>query len=110
MRWINLAAVTVLLSVVGIGCGGKSTGKAQTVEEGLEQLRPLLAKASPEVQSNLYSGVAYSIRYGNYLDALAAMDRIVNDPSLKEPQKKKANEVIELLKAKLQTQENAPKP
>jgi len=80
------------------------------VEAGSEQLRAALLNASPEVQSNLYNGVAYNIRYGNYENALMSLDRIANGPSLNDRQKKLVNDVIELLKSKIQSQDNAPKP
>jgi len=66
--------------------------------------------ASPQVQSNLYNGVSYGVRYGNFPQALEAMDAIVADPSLKPEQKKVADNVIELLKAAAQNQQNAPAP
>jgi hypothetical protein len=92
------------------GCKGKApSGKPQTLEEGVSQLRAALLNANPDVQSNLYSGVAYSIRYENYLGALVALDRIASDSSLNGQQKKLVNEVAELIKLKIQNQENAPK-
>jgi hypothetical protein len=68
-------------------------------------LRTVLASASPQVQSNLYSGVVYAMRYGKYMDALVSLDQIANDPSLKEPQKKAVNDEIQLVK---QAMANAP--
>ena len=84
--------------------------KPQTVEEGLAQLRALLVDASPEVQSNLYNGVSYGIRYANYPQALAAMDSILADPGLNAQQKQAANDVTDLLKTAAQNQLNAPSP
>jgi hypothetical protein len=76
----------------------------------MAQLRSALVNASPEVQSNLYSGVSYGIRYGNYAQALESMDRILADPGLNAQQKKVANDVTDLLKTAAQTQQNAPAP
>jgi len=104
--------VLILISLAcGTGCKkGGSNQKPQTVEEGIAQLRAAMIDASPQVQSNLYNGVSYGVRYGNYTQALEAMDAIAADPSLKPEQKKVADNVIELLKAAAQNQQNAPAP
>jgi hypothetical protein len=73
-------------------------------------LRAALVKASPDVQRGFYNGVDYSIRYGNYMDALMALDRITSDPGLNDQQKKLLAHVAELLKAKIQNPQNAAKP
>lgn len=69
-------------------------------------MRVALAKANPEVQSNLYSGLSYNCRYGNYEQALMALDRIINDPSLTERQKKVADGVLDVLKQTIQRQQS----
>jgi hypothetical protein len=101
-----------LFAFSGVGCKGKKavSQQPQTLEDGVEQLRTALASASPDVQSNLYSGVSYSIRYGSYDKALVSLDRIASDPGLNDGQKRLVNDVIELVKARIQNQGNAPKP
>ena len=106
--------VTVLIFVL-LACGASckknaSSQKPQTLEEGIAQLRAALVDAPPQVQSNLYSGVSYGVRYGNYAQALGAMDAIVGDPSLNAQQKKIANDVTDLLKTAAQNQQTAPTP
>lgn len=105
--WILSILTAVLFAAVAVGCKKQgSSQRPQTLEEGVEQLRAALINANAEVQSNLYSGVSYSIRYGSYEQALMAMDRILNDPSLTEPQKKVANGVLDLLKQRIQNQQS----
>lgn len=100
-----------LLAFNGAGCNNQAASeRPQTLEDGVAQLRKALINASPEVQSNLYSGVAYGIRYGNFIGAAGALDQIGSNPSLNDQQKKAVNEVIELLKQAIQNQQNAPKP
>ncbi len=51
-----------------------------------------------EVQSQI-TQVAFGMRYGDYVKALMALDKLVNDPSVNDAQKKVVNEVIEQVKA-----------
>lgn len=88
-------------------CSKGPSGQPKTLEDGLAQLRESLVNANAQVQSNLYSGVSYGIRYGNYTQALGAMDQIANDPSLDGKQKQLANQVLELLKQKAQSEGGA---
>lgn len=109
--WILSVLLGSLLAFSGAGCKDKAASeKPQTVEQGVAQLRAVLATASPEVNSNLYSGVAYGVRYGNFVGALMALDKIASDPSLNERQKKTVNDVIDLLKQAIQNQQNPPQP
>jgi hypothetical protein len=108
---IVLVLIGCLLAFTGAGCKRKTASeRPQTLEQGVEQLRAALVTASPAVQSNLYNGVSYGIRYGKYSDSLAALDRIASDPGLNDTQKKSVSAVIELLKQTMQNQQNAPKP
>jgi hypothetical protein len=111
MRDRLVAVLILILLTCGSGCKKDTiTQKPQTLEEGVAQLRTLLADANPEVQSNLYNGVSYGVRYGNYPQALESMDRILGDSSLNAQQKKAANDVVDLLKTAAQNQQNAPNP
>ena len=74
-------------------CSKGAAHKPQTLQEGIDQLRVALDKASDEVKSNLYSGVSYNLRYDRYEEAMMAMERILNDPSLNASQKELANNV-----------------
>jgi len=110
-KTVRVAVLICGLLICGSGCKkAVTTQKPQSLQEGVEQLRAALVNASPQVQSNLYSGVSYGIRYGNYTQALEAMDRILADPGLNAQQKQLANDVTDLLKAAAQNQQNAPAP
>ena len=92
-----------LLAFNGAGCKKQESQQApEALGTAFLKLRASLLKASPEVQSNLYNGVDYNLRYDNYLKALMFLDRIATDPSLNEQQKKDVNQVIELVKVKVQ--------
>lgn len=105
---------TVLIAsflAFGVTACKKSTTfqKPQTIDQGVAQLREALANnTSVSVQSNLYSGVAYGIRYGRYADVLEALDRMSSDPSLTAQQKQLVNDVMDLTKAALQNDQNKP--
>ena len=109
--WL-LSVVTIIFLAFGSeGCKKNgASGQPKTVEEGLMQLRAALVTASPEVQSNLYNGVSYGIRYGNFVDALGALDQIASNPTLTGDQKKLVNNVADLLKQSIQNQPNAAQP
>jgi hypothetical protein len=108
--WILSILLVSLLALSGAGCKKKAeSSRPQTLDEGVIQLRTVLVTAGPEVQSNLYSGVIYGIRYGNFMDALGALDQIASNPSLTDPQKKTVSNVIDLLKQAIQNPQNAPK-
>ncbi len=108
---IGTILIGSLLLFAGAGCKkGASSEKPQTAQEGVQQLRQVLINANADVQSNLYSGVIYAMRYGRSMDALMALDRIVTDPSLNDQQRKAVSNVIDLVKQEVQGQEGAPKP
>jgi hypothetical protein len=49
------------------------------------------------VQSDV-TQVGFGLRYGQYMNSLAALDKLVNNPSTTEEQKKVVNELIEEVK------------
>jgi len=110
MPWVISVLIFSLLVFGTAGCTKQAAGKPQTLEEAIVQLRAALVKASPDVQRGFYNGVDYGIHYGNYADALMALDRIRNDPSLNDQQKKLIEQVSGLLLAKIQNPQNAAKP
>lgn len=108
--WILPILTGGLLALSGLGCGkGGAFRQPQTIEDGVAQARTALATASPAVRSNLYTGVSFSIRYGRYPEALAALDQIAGDPSLNERQKKVVNDLAALIKQAIQNQQTPPR-
>ena len=80
----------------------KKTAQPKTPEEGLTALRQSLSTAPQEVRIILYDSVEDGIRYGKTQQAIAGLEKLAADPSLKEDQKKLANEVANMLRAKAQ--------
>lgn len=76
----------------------------------MAQLQAALTDANAESQSNFYNSVSTGIRYGNYVQALEAMDRIGSDPSLNAQQKKIASDLTDLLKTAAQNQQTNSAP
>ncbi len=90
--------------LVFVGCKQKEPPlPAQIVT--MQQMQQAFANASPELQSSA-NKVASGIRYGQYANALAELDKMVNDPSLTPDQKKTADAMLEQVKAIMAT--NAP--
>ena len=109
--WALSVLAAALMVFTGTSCKKSAPAQQpQTLEEGVAQLRAALATSSAEVRSNLYSGVDYGVRYGNYVGAMMALDQIASDPSLSETQKKLANDVLALFKQRIQSQTNAAPP
>jgi len=107
--WLLSIATCGLLALSSAACNKQpASAPPKTVQEGVAQLQEALIKASPEVQSNLQSHVARGIRYGQYPEALAALDAIAGDPSLNDGQKKLVSQVTELVKQEAQKQQDAP--
>src|SRR5271170_6808883 len=88
-----------LLVFGGVGCHKNVTaGQPQTLQEGVARLQAALASANPEVQSILYHGVFYSIRYGDYAHASLALQQIAGDSSLNNQQELAVSNLTDLLK------------
>jgi hypothetical protein len=97
--WVFSALAAGVLAVSGLGCKKQaSSAQPGTLEDGVAQLRAALVNSSPQVQSNLYNGVVYNIRYEKYVNVLMALDSIASDPSLTDPQKKAVSNLIEQVK------------
>ncbi|HWX20612.1 MAG TPA: hypothetical protein VN578_12000 [Candidatus Binatia bacterium] len=111
LTWVLGLLTAGVLALSGAGCKKQAASQnPQTLQDGVAQLSASLATASPEVRSNLYSGVAFGIRYGKYVDAMMALDQIASNPSLNEQQKKLVNNVLDLLKQEIQKQQGGASP
>jgi len=107
-----VAVLLLALMACAAGCNKSASSgqKPQTLEAGMAQLQAALTEANAVAQSNFYNSVSSGIRYGNYVQALEGMDRVNEDPTLNSQQKKVANDLMDLLKAAAQKQQNAPAP
>jgi hypothetical protein len=90
----------LLLCLSSPGCNKSGAGTAKTPEEASFQLRMSLQKASPELQKLYSEKVDLGVRYDRYPEALAALDQMASDPSIKEDQKKLITQLADMLKAK----------
>ena len=100
--------VTVLLSCLlgfSAGCKKKNSGAAATgtPEQAAFQLRMSLQKSSQEAQNIYNDKIDYAVRYEKYQDGIAAIDLLLTQPGITEEQKKLANQLSDILKAKLAT-------
>ena len=103
--WLVAVLLGSLLCFGGAGCKKKvATSGAKTPEEAAFQLRVSLANTSPQAQNLYYDKVDPNVRYGRYQEALAALDQMSNDPSLKDDEHKKLiTQLADMLKSKSAT-------
>jgi hypothetical protein len=90
----------LLLCFSSPGCKKSGTGTAKTPEEASFELRMSLQTASPELRKIYTDKVDPGVRYDKYPEALAALDQMASDPSIKEDQKKLITQLANMLKAK----------
>jgi hypothetical protein len=98
-NWIFSILAAALLAESSCSQGQKAPQPTiiNGVKVDLAKFQQAFASASPELQSSV-SKVPLSIRYGQYAEAVAQLEKIANSPSLTEQQKKVAAEVLEQLK------------
>jgi hypothetical protein len=99
LKWF--LALVVVAALVSAGCGKSSTAPQTAEVNGvsldLPKLNEAFANATPE-QKSTATQVTIGVRYMKYEDALMALDKLANDPSVTEAQKKVVNTVIEQVK------------
>ena len=96
------AGLLIVISLVGLQACKKqppppSTVEVQGVQVDVPKLDQAFATASPEILG-LKNEAVQNIRYGFNEKALMALDKLVNDPGLTDPQKKVVNDDIEQMK------------
>jgi hypothetical protein len=98
----NILTLVILAALAAAGCKKKAPAAPPPytingVNVDSPKLAVSLANASPEAKTHV-TEFEMSLRYQSYDKGLAALDKLANDPSLSESQKKVVNEVIEELK------------
>ena len=108
MKWLALVLATCLLAVAGCSKAPKLPEHQDVngVSVDLPKLQQAFMGSPPDVLNDV-SQVAFGIRYGDYMKSLAALDKLSNNTSITEPQKKVVNDVIEQVK-KVLAQGQAP--
>src|SRR5690348_9122100 len=94
---LGLLAATLLVSA---GCKKQRVEPVQKeggVSIDMRQIYDLSHGSSPEVQAAV-GRLETEIRYSQYVQALADLDKIANDPSLSADKKKEAQDLIEKVK------------
>jgi hypothetical protein len=98
-NWILGGLAAGLLALAG--CGESQKGPQPMVINGVKVDLPKLRQAMPaenlELQKSLNT-LSISIRYGQYAEAVAGLEKLANNAALTEPQKKVVTEVVEQLK------------
>ena len=84
------------------GCGKKepqtpAAYEIRGVKVDMPKLEQAFAGAGNDLQADVVQTTS-NIRYGQYVEALVSLDKLVNNPSLNDAQKKVVNEVIEEMK------------
>jgi hypothetical protein len=105
---LALGLTICVLTVAGCSKAPKLPDSQQVngVSVDLPKLQQAFMGAPQDVASDV-SQVAFGIRYGDYMKALAALDKLSNNTSITEAQKKVVNDVIEQVK-KVMAQGQAP--
>lgn len=102
--WLITVFLSGLLCLSGVACKKKDTagtGPPKTPQEAAYQFRLTIGTASPQIISIYNDQVDPAVHYEKYKEALAAMAPITNDPSLNPEQRRLANQLIEMLAAKV---------
>jgi hypothetical protein len=109
INWMLVVLAAGLLAAVGCKKAPPVMGvpKYNGVSVDIPKVQEAFANnTAPEVQGQL-TQLAFGMRYGDYMKSLMALDKLLNDPSTTEPQKKIVTEVIEQIK---QAMANQAKP
>ena len=98
-NWIYGVLAAGLLAVAGCGQSQQAPQPIDIngVKVDLPKFQQAFATVTPELQTSL-GKVIMSVRYGQYSEAVAELEKLANNASLTEPQKKVATEVLAQLK------------
>jgi len=108
MKWMALALAFCVIAVAGCKKAPKlpDSQEVNGVSVDLPKLQQAFVGAPPDVLNDV-TQVAFGIRYGDYMKSLAALDKLSNNTSITEAQKKVVSDVIEQVK-KVMGQGQAP--
>src|SRR5438552_10707064 len=88
----------LLISIVPLaGCNTPPPAHATVDTIDASQFRPAFSSAAPEIKA-LVDDVMMSIQDSNLTKALVDLDKLANNPSLTDPQKKVVNDLAEQVK------------
>ena len=95
-NWILSVFAVGMLVLCGCGKSGSTADKNLEANPAIKFSQAFTAP-SPELQASI-SKVMLSVRYGQYPEAIVELDKLVNDATLTEAQKKAVNDMIEHVK------------
>jgi len=108
-NWVSSILAAALLAEAG--CGEAQKGPQPTIINGvkvdLAKFQQAFNGAPPDLQSSVFK-LTMSIRYAQYAEAVAAVERIANAPGLTEPQKEIATNVLQQLRQVLNRSQPLP--
>ncbi len=91
-----VVGLVIAVGLALVGCGKKPI-KPHYEDQGITLDLPKLSEAfnsaGPELQGAVNQATMH-IRYRQYVQGLAVLDKLAKDPSLTDPQKKVVNDVI----------------
>jgi hypothetical protein len=110
-NWIFSILAAALLAESG--CGQRQKAPQPTIINGvkvdLAKFQQAFTTASPEIQSSAFK-VPMSIRYGQFAEAVAELEKLTNNAALTEQQKQVATDVLQQLKQVLSQPQAKPGP
>ena len=108
LKWMALVLAASMLAFAGCSKAQKlpQTQDVNGVSVDLPKLQNAFVGSPPDVLNDV-TQVAFGIRYGDYMKSLAALDKLANNTTITEAQKKVVNDVIEQVK-KVMSQAPAP--
>ena len=96
-----LSFALVLLGLAAAGCKknveGPGVPEINGVKVDFPKLQHIFDGAGPEIQQSV-SETIQGIRYGMYEKSLEALDKLANDTTINDAQKKVVNDMIESVK------------
>jgi hypothetical protein len=109
LNCLAIALVAGLLVVDGCSKAPKLPESQQVngVSVDLPKLQTAFMGSPPDVLNDV-TQVAFGIRYGDHMKALAALDKLANNNTITEAQKKVVNDVIEQVKTAISMRTAAP--
>ena len=93
--WSIIASLFVVA-----GCSKSQPGPPRRQDVDVPKLRQAFANEKPELRSMLDKAAMY-IRYGQYREALAELEKLAANPSLNDAQKKLVSEACEQVKQQI---------
>ena len=108
LKWMALVLTAGMLALAGCSKAQKlpDSQDVNGVSVDLPKLQNAFVGAPPDVLNDV-SQVAFGMRYGDYMKALASLDKLASNTTITEAQKKVVADVIEQVK-KVMAQTPAP--